>query len=132
MASKRILAVENNDLVLSFLETGLVTAGYEVDIAHNGREALEKLDRVAYDLVISDVRMPELDGPALCRAIEERGCDVLGRFLFLTTPDSHDAHRAFLGGCGVPALTKPVTLDDLRSAVERRIGVGRIRDPEIG
>ena len=129
MAPKRILAVENNDLVLSFLETGLVTAGYEVDIAHNGREALEKLDRVAYDLVISDVRMPEMDGLALCRAVDERGSDVLERFLFLTTPESHDAHRAFLGERGVPALTKPVTLDDLRSAVEQRIGVGGIPDP---
>ena len=72
MTSKRILAVENNDLVLSFLEAGLTSVGYDVDTAHNGREALEKLDHVAYDLIITDVRMPELDGPGLCRALIAR------------------------------------------------------------
>ena len=43
MAAKRILAVENNELVLSFLEDGLTTAGYDVDTATNGREDLEKI-----------------------------------------------------------------------------------------
>ena len=46
MAIKRILAVENNALVLSFLEAGLTTAGYDVDTATNGREALEMIDRL--------------------------------------------------------------------------------------
>ena len=122
MAGKRILAVENNDLVLSFLEAGLMTAGYDVDTASNGREALDKLQHTAYDLIISDLRMPELDGPGLCRALEERRSDTLTRFIFLTTPDSSDAHDAFLARTGVPALTKPVALDDLHSIVERMIG----------
>jgi DNA-binding response OmpR family regulator len=126
MAGKRILAIENNDLVLSFLEAGLMTAGYDVDTASNGREALDKLDRAAYDLIISDVRMPELDGPGLCRALEERRSDALTRFIFLTTPDSSDAHHAFLARTGMPALTKPFGLEELHSAVEHMIG-GRIR-----
>lgn len=119
MAAKRILAVENNDLVLSFLEAGLITAGYDVDTAHNGREALEKLDRVAYDLIISDVRMPELDGPGLCRALAARRSDALARIVFIGTPDSMETHRDFLAGSGMPSLTKPVALEDLRSTVER-------------
>lgn len=122
MACKRILAVENDELVLSFLEAGLMTAGYEVDTASNGREALDMLDRTAYDLVISDARMPELDGPGLCRALEERQSDALTRFIFLTTPDSWEAYHAFLASTGAPALTKPICLDDLCSVVERMIG----------
>ena len=122
MAAKRILAVENNDLVLSFLEAGLTNAGYHVDTAHNGREALEKLDRAAYDLIISDVRMPELDGPGLCQALAARRSDLLTRILFIATPDSMEDHRNFLTDNGMPALIKPVALEDLRSAVARLIG----------
>ncbi len=122
MAAKRILAVENNDLVLSFLEAGLTNAGYDVDTAHNGREALEKLDRAAYDLIISDVRMPELDGPGLCQALAARRSDLLTRILFIATPDSMEDHRNFLTDNGMPALIKPVALEDLRSAVARLIG----------
>ena len=122
MAGKRILAVENDELVLSFLEAGLMTAGYEVDTASNGREALDRLDRTAYDLIISDARMPELDGPGLCRALEERRTGALTPFIFLTTPDSWESHHAFLAETGMPALTKPIGLDDLWSAVERMIG----------
>ena len=122
MGAKRILAVENNDLVLSFLKAGLMTAGYDVDTASNGREALVKLDHAKYDLVISDMRMPELDGPGLCRALEERRSDALDHFLLLGTPDSMEHHRAFLAETRMPILSKPVALDDLRSAVERMIG----------
>ena len=121
MAAKRILAIENNDLVLSFLEAGLLTAGYDVDTAHNGREALEKLDHVAYDVIISDVRMPELDAPGLCQALAARHSDALSRFIFLTTPDSRESNRAFLDGTGMPALTKPVALEDLQSTIARMV-----------
>ena len=124
MAGKRILAVENDEFVRSFLEAGLMTAGYEVDTAINGREALDKLDRTAYDLIISDARMPELDGPGLCRALAERRTGAHTRFIFLTTPDSWESHHAFLDASGLPALTKPVGLDDLRSLVEQMIGGG--------
>jgi CheY-like chemotaxis protein len=71
-------------------------AGYNVDTAGNGREALQKIDRCDYDLIVCDVRMPELDGPGLCRALAERGDETLARLVFLTTPDPRDAHEAFL------------------------------------
>lgn len=122
MAVKRILAVENNELVLSFLEDGLTTAGYDVDTATNGREALEKLDASAYDLIISDLCMPELDGVGLCRALGERSA-AMRRLVVLTDPEILVDHQAFLDEAGVrAALAKPVELEELRSVVERVIG----------
>jgi DNA-binding response OmpR family regulator len=122
MAVKRILAVENNELVLSFLEDGLTTAGYDVDTATNGREALEKLDRRAYDVIISDLCMPELDGVGLCRALGERSA-AMRRIVVLTDPEILVDHQAFLDEAGVRvALAKPVELEELRSVVERVIG----------
>jgi CheY-like chemotaxis protein len=121
MTGKRILAVENDELVRSFLEDGLIMAGYDVDTASNGREALQKIDQGVYDLIICDVRMPELDGPGLCLALAGRGIDTLTHLVFLTTPDSLDANEAFLAESGVPVLTKPFELDDLQSVVGRMI-----------
>ena len=122
MAGKRILAVENNDLVRSFIEDGLVMAGYEVETATNGREALEKIHRTAYDLIISDLRMPEVDGAGLWEGLLARDTDALARLVFLASPDTLDDHHAFLARTGVPVLAKPVDLDDLRSVVERMLG----------
>jgi CheY-like chemotaxis protein len=122
MTGKRILAVENNDLVLSFLEDGLITAGYQVDTARNGREALEKIDHTVYDLIISDMRMPELDGAGLCQGLAARDADALARLVFLASPDSFDDNQAFLVHSGVPVLTKPVELENLHSVVGHMVG----------
>ena len=118
MAVKRILVVENNALVLSFLEAGLTTAGYDVDTATNGREALDKIDRRDYDVIISDIRMPELDGLELCRELGQRQSDALRRLVLLTDFISISDHQAYLDETGVRALAKPVALEHLRSIVE--------------
>ena len=121
MTGKRILAVENDELVRSFLEDGLVMAGYDVDTAGNGREALQKIDQGDYDLIICDMRMPELDGPGLCRAMAGRSEQTLAHLVFLTTPDLLDANEAFLAESGVPVLTKPIDLDELHAVVGQMI-----------
>jgi DNA-binding response OmpR family regulator len=121
MTGKRILAVENDELVRSFLEDGFVVAGYDVDTARNGREALQKIDQGGYDLIVCDVRMPELDGAGLYRTLAERGDDMLARLVFLTTPDALGAHEAFLAQIGLPVLIKPIELDELHSVVGRML-----------
>jgi CheY-like chemotaxis protein len=68
----KILCVDDEPEILKFLEAVLVPRGYEVIRAENGEEALEKLKEERVDLVISDVRMPQLDGIALLRASLER------------------------------------------------------------
>ena len=67
----RILCVDDEPNVLKFLEAVLVPNGYEVTKAEDGEEALEKLKEERVDLVISDVRMPRLNGFEVCRRIKE-------------------------------------------------------------
>jgi DNA-binding response OmpR family regulator len=124
MIAKRILAVENDELVRSFLADGLTTAGYTVDTAENGREALEKIDRRDYDVIISDLKMPELDGMALCRVLRERRAATQSRLVLLSGSDALHDHRAYLDEAGVPALAKPVDLEDLQALVERLVTPG--------
>src|SRR4030043_782961 len=66
----RILCVDDEPEILKFLEAVLVPNGYEVVKAEDGEEALEKLKGERIDLVLSDVRMPKLDGFEVCRKIK--------------------------------------------------------------
>jgi CheY-like chemotaxis protein len=67
----RILCIDDEPEVLKFLEAVLVPKGYEVIKAGNGEEALEKLKEERVDLVISDVKMPKMDGLEVCRRIKK-------------------------------------------------------------
>src|SRR4030042_6506825 len=67
----RILCVDDEPKILKFLEAILVKNEYEVTLAENGEEALEKIKKERIDLILSDVTMPQMDGFELCRKIKE-------------------------------------------------------------
>src|SRR5262249_57842980 len=69
---KRILVVDDERLVLQLLGEMLGADRHTVDTVADGTQALEQLRRASYDLILSDVRMPYLDGPGLYRALERR------------------------------------------------------------
>ena len=62
MSAKRVLVVDDRPDILGFMLIGLESAGFEVDVAANGREALELQRQRAADVVITDIFMPEMDG----------------------------------------------------------------------
>lgn len=69
--SKAILLIDDDELVLQSLATVLESQGYEVEKARNGFEALEKAEGREFGLVISDIRMPGMDGIELIRKIRQ-------------------------------------------------------------
>jgi CheY-like chemotaxis protein len=71
VALKRILIVDDEEDIRSFLSEYLESHGFPCEQASNGIEALEKLGSIEIHLVISDVRMPQLDGIGLLRAIRK-------------------------------------------------------------
>jgi two-component system response regulator HydG len=81
--------------------------GHEVDGAGDADGALLLLDQRRYDLVISDVRMSKLDGPALLDALAERFGDALPRVVFLTRVAFDPHYGSFLTNVRVPVLTTP-------------------------
>ena len=66
---KRILVVDDDDSLRELLATALSQDDRVVDTARDGLEALELLNQSRYDLILSDLRMPGLDGPALYEAL---------------------------------------------------------------
>ena len=114
-----ILVVDDEPLITSLVADLLEADGHEVDTAANGRLALEQIERRSYDLILSDLRMPELDGLALYRELERRQSDLLPRMVFISGTLEHPEYKSFLEQTGVPVLSKPFDLEDLRRFTER-------------
>jgi CheY-like chemotaxis protein len=95
--------------------------GYTVETAGNGREALEKLRIQFYDVILCDLRMPELDGPGLYRELEREGSEFLPRFIFLTGDTLRPEAREFLEASAAPYLAKPFRAAEVRRIVRQAL-----------
>jgi DNA-binding response OmpR family regulator len=120
MAGPRlILVVDADTAVRQSLINLLSLEGHEVDAAGDAESALLILDQRRYDLVIADIRTPDLDGPRLIAALGERFSDALPRVIFLTT-QTFDAHYGgFLADLRLPVLLKPLRPARVLEAVGR-------------
>ena len=116
---KRILVVEDEPLIQGLLSDMLSADGHEVDAVGTGVAALEKIAERSYDMIISDLRMPELDGPGLYRAIESQYKALLPRMLFVTGSALDPGNEQFLEETRVPWLSKPFKMNDLHNLTQR-------------
>lgn len=116
-SGKRILVVDD-EAPLAALMTDILSAhGYTVDIAVNGLAALAHVERRPYDLILSDLRMPELDGPGLYRELERRRPELARRIAFVTGSAQSVGMEHFLEKTGAPILYKPFRIQDLQKLV---------------
>jgi CheY-like chemotaxis protein len=96
--------------------------GHEVGVAASGREALDLIGRKKFDLIVSDLRMPDLDGPALHRALARISPDLASRLIFVTGDAlSHQAEQ-FLAETGAEVLEKPIDPRHLVACVHAKLG----------
>lgn len=116
---KRILVVEDEPLIASLLTDMLTADGHTVDAVGTGTAALGKLAAAPYDLIVSDLRMPELDGPGLYREIKSRHEAMLPRMVFVTGSALDPANEQFLEETKVPWLAKPFTIAELHNLTQR-------------
>jgi CheY-like chemotaxis protein len=108
------LVVDDESMITGVLADMLRADGHQVDSAENGAVALRKLCGQTYDLILCDIKMPEVDGPALYREIQRRCPDLVQRFIFLTGDILSREAAAFLERTGAPSLSKPFRLEELR------------------
>ncbi|MBI5233399.1 MAG: response regulator [Deltaproteobacteria bacterium] len=113
----KILVVEDDESVAELCTCTLQEAGYEVTTAANGIEALERLRDRRYDLILSDIRMPVLDGIGLkLRAVTEFPY-LNNRFVFMSASLNHEAHSFFLR-TKTRCIAKPFLIKELINEVE--------------
>jgi DNA-binding NtrC family response regulator len=122
--SKSILIVEDERVLRESLAGLLREQGYEVLEASNGREAYEKVLERAVDLVLSDVRMPEMDGMTLLGHLRQLAPDT--PVILITAYGTVDNAVAAMRAGGWDYLLKPVQFDDLLVKIERAIEYGEM------
>ncbi len=93
--------------------------GHQTQVAPSAALALERLQERPFDVVLCDMRMPELDGPGLYRELERRHPGLLGRCVFLTGDTLNAQTREFLERTNVPRVGEPFSEEEVRSAVQR-------------
>jgi CheY-like chemotaxis protein len=120
MSRRTILVVDDDRSVCAQVSRFLADEGYEVDVAHDGINALEIVTRRDYSLVVLDYRMPGLDGIELYRRIRHLRPETAG--IFLTSYTTIDTIFPAISVGIERILAKPVKRDELLTLVEQIIG----------
>lgn len=118
----RVLVVDDEAAVRTATKRFLERLGHQADVASDGGIALRLLEQEHYDVIVSDLRMPGIDGEALFRRLREQGGGLDRRVIFLTGDAANPKAFRALADARVPVLIKPVRLGDLAKAVDRVAG----------
>ena len=121
-------------------QVGKLTDGHDAEAAANGVEALGLLNRHWYDLIVSDLKMPALNGPGLYREVLRRWPNHHPQVLFVSGFADTAAYAHFLNGVHVPVMCKPFKPEHLVETIRRMLdeheganrGCGRVRTGAVG
>jgi CheY-like chemotaxis protein len=113
------LVIDDEPEVAELLCDILNSAGIKAVSVASGRAALAWLDTHNCSFILSDVRMPDLDGPALWRALKEKHPRLLPHLAFVTGDTLSASVAPFLRETGLPSLEKPFTPDEVLSLIAR-------------
>jgi two-component system, NtrC family, response regulator PilR len=119
METKRILIVDDDELIRKFLLDFFIDLKFEVVTAENGTDALRKFVPQSFDIVISDLMMPDMTGIELLKELIAKDEKVLF-FLITGYPTLETAVDAIKNGA-YDYIVKPFNLEDLRIKVERAV-----------
>jgi len=121
---QRLLIVDDEPSISAVLKRLLVSDGYDVTVAHGGREALALLSAAGerrFDLILCDLMMPELSGEDLFREVTHSRPALASRFLFMTGGAFTPRGQQFLASLDTSVLEKPFVANDVRRLVSARL-----------
>lgn len=121
--SKRILVVDDNRDIRTVLCHWLRLMGFEVALAVNGIEALAAFIESSFDLVVTDLQMPTMDGSKLAQLVKERSPNT--PVILLTGTDRETVWKKVTKGSIDSVIFKPFTLNDFQSTVQGALASGQ-------
>jgi CheY-like chemotaxis protein len=119
MRALRVLVADDQEHMRELLVEALSADGHTVDPAEDGMAALKLLEQQTYDLVVSDLQMPQVDGPKLYQEIRRLKPDAAPFFIFITGEDEAPGYGTFLSESKVPVVTKPFKLKEFRQMLAK-------------
>lgn len=114
---RRVLVVDDEELVTMLVEGILEGEGFDADFVTNGEEALSLIKKVEYSIIICDIKMPQMNGMEFYRRVKEMNADLAGRMLFMTG-DTGPETMEFVNGTGNRLLAKPFKIEEFRDALK--------------
>ena len=114
MCKSKVLVVDDDRLVLTTLSNSLGKVGYAITSAASGGEALELIERESFDLVILDIRMPDISGIDVSTRLNTKGIP----FLVLTAYGDTELVESMIGKGAFSYLIKPVDVEQIVPAIE--------------
>jgi|SRR4030042_1502940 CheY-like chemotaxis protein len=118
---KNVLVVEDEPGIARICVRTLTAEGFQVDIAINGEIGLEMWRKKNYDLCISDIRTPRMNGIELYQNLTDENPEATKKFIFTTGDIMSVNTRKFLEENGRPFLAKPFTPEELRAIVRKAL-----------
>ena len=129
MAGEKILVVDDEDMIRDLCYHILSTEGYQVSVVSNGMAALEELGRQSFDLMITDIKMPGIDGLELFERVKGKKQDIVT--IFITGHGTLDTAIESLMRGVEGFVLKPFTQEELLGAVDRAINRSRLQKENI-
>jgi CheY-like chemotaxis protein len=117
IARCRALVIDDERDLAELIAEMLTREGFAAEVATSGEEALAELRRCSYDLVLSDVRMPGLDGPALLCRLQSEWPALAEQVIFVTGDTLGLGAGSALDGLGRPVIEKPISPDEMRRVI---------------
>ncbi len=116
---RRALTLDDEPAILGILKEVLSNAGFHVDTANSGYEALEMLNETAYDLIISDIKMAGMDGKEFYKRLRTKRPEAARKLIFISGDTISQETQNFLKETGNIFLKKPFTLEGLRAVISK-------------
>ena len=125
---KRILIVDDEPDFAAIVQGNLEKEGFEVDVAYNGVEGLQKVQSNPPDAIVLDVMMPEKDGYVVCKELkgDDKYCDI--PIILLTAVASHVTstrytHREGMSTEADDYIAKPASAEEITKSLKRLLNV---------
>ena len=125
LLGRRVLVAEDEPIVLDLFSRLLERDGATVTLAHDGEEAWSRILETEFDLIVADLRMPNLDGRALYERVVEEKPAMARRFVFATGDLVRQESLQFLEGIPNRILAKPLDVDDVRRVLVQVVSANR-------
>lgn len=117
LAEDSVLLIDDEEYIVNVLKEIISHWIPNIESVQSGKEALEMIQKKDYDFILSDIRMPDMNGMELYQRLRELKSELTNRFIFLSGDTQSDDVRRFLDLTMVMYLNKPFQVRELLDAM---------------